>query len=150
MAPQKPDVLSLSSSRHSQSWDETSCPSRDTSALVIFPSLPHGSLQLRIICSPDLQLIQQDERVSMGTDGNLYFSHALQNDSRQDYYCNAAFPKFRTIVQKIAMAVTVRSCMFTQHRAWFLPKNITGREAVTPCLLINQQRPKPEQPDCFF
>lgn len=68
-----------------------------------------------------LQLIQQDERVSMGTDGNLYFSHALQNDSRQDYCCNAAFPKLRTIVQKIPMAVTVRSCRFTKHQA-VLPK----------------------------
>lgn len=55
----------------------------------------------------------------MGTDGNLYFAHALESDSRQDYYCNAAFPKLRTIVQKIGMAVSVRSCRFTEHRAQF-------------------------------
>lgn len=71
---------------------------------------------------PDLQLIQQDERVSMGTDGNLYFAYALESDSRQDYCCNAAFPKLRTIVVKIAMAVTVRSCRFTQRRAQFYLK----------------------------
>ncbi|CAJ1085442.1 neural cell adhesion molecule L1-like protein isoform X1 [Xyrichtys novacula] len=56
-----------------------------------------------------LQHIEQDERVSMGIDGNLYFSNALQKDSRQDYCCFAAFPKIRTIVQKTAMAVMVKS-----------------------------------------
>ncbi|XP_068189108.1 neural cell adhesion molecule L1-like protein isoform X4 [Antennarius striatus] len=56
-----------------------------------------------------LQHIEQDERVSMGIDGNLYFSNALQNDSRQDYCCYAAFPRIRTIVQKTAMAVVVES-----------------------------------------
>lgn len=56
-----------------------------------------------------LQHIEQDERVSMGIDGNLYFSHALQKDSRSDYYCNAAFPTIRTIVQKTPMSVFVKS-----------------------------------------
>lgn len=59
-----------------------------------------------------LQHIEQDERVTMGIDGNLYFSNALQKDSRSDYYCNAAFPKIRTIVQKTPMAVQVKSCRF--------------------------------------
>uniref|UniRef100_H3DCJ6 Cell adhesion molecule L1-like b n=1 Tax=Tetraodon nigroviridis TaxID=99883 RepID=H3DCJ6_TETNG len=78
---------------------------------------PEGAVPRQLYwMSLDLQLIQQDERVSMGTDGNLYFSHALQNDSRLDYYCNAAFPKLRTIVQKMPMAVTVRSCRFTKHQ----------------------------------
>ncbi|XP_078026250.1 cell adhesion molecule L1-like a isoform X8 [Epinephelus lanceolatus] len=56
-----------------------------------------------------LQHIEQDERVSMGIDGNLYFSNALQKDSRPDYCCFAAFSKIRTIVQKTAMAVVVKS-----------------------------------------
>ncbi|XP_077398546.1 neural cell adhesion molecule L1-like protein isoform X2 [Vanacampus margaritifer] len=55
-----------------------------------------------------LQHIEQDERVSMGTDGSLYFSHALQKDSRQDYCCFADFLRIRTIVQKPAMAVEVK------------------------------------------
>uniref|UniRef100_A0A672IR84 protein-tyrosine-phosphatase n=1 Tax=Salarias fasciatus TaxID=181472 RepID=A0A672IR84_SALFA len=59
--------------------------------------------------SLDLQHIEQDERVSMGTDGNLYFSNALQKDSRPDYCCFAAFPTIRTIVQKTAMAVVVQT-----------------------------------------
>uniref|UniRef100_A0A3P8TKD1 Cell adhesion molecule L1-like b n=1 Tax=Amphiprion percula TaxID=161767 RepID=A0A3P8TKD1_AMPPE len=56
-----------------------------------------------------LEHIEQDERVSMGTDGNLYFSNALQKDSRTDYCCFAAFPTIRTIVQKTPMAVVVKS-----------------------------------------
>uniref|UniRef100_UPI003AAED3FF cell adhesion molecule L1-like a isoform X1 n=1 Tax=Centroberyx gerrardi TaxID=166262 RepID=UPI003AAED3FF len=56
-----------------------------------------------------LQHIEQDERVSMGNDGNLYFSNALEKDSRPDYCCFAAFHKIRTIVQKNAMAVVVNT-----------------------------------------
>ncbi|XP_061690244.1 neural cell adhesion molecule L1-like protein isoform X2 [Syngnathoides biaculeatus] len=55
-----------------------------------------------------LQHIDQDTRVSMGTDGSLYFSHALQKDSRLDYCCFADFLRIRTIVQKPAMAVEVK------------------------------------------
>uniref|UniRef100_A0A8C4IP73 Neural cell adhesion molecule L1-like protein n=1 Tax=Dicentrarchus labrax TaxID=13489 RepID=A0A8C4IP73_DICLA len=61
-----------------------------------------------------LQHIEKDERVSMGIDGNLYFSNALQKDSRRDYCCFASFPKIRRIVQKTAMAVIVKSCRFTK------------------------------------
>lgn len=56
-----------------------------------------------------LQHIEQDERVSMGSNGNLYFSNAVQSDSRQDYCCYASFPRIRTIVQKTAMSVVVKS-----------------------------------------
>uniref|UniRef100_A0A8C7XXG5 Neural cell adhesion molecule L1-like protein n=1 Tax=Oryzias sinensis TaxID=183150 RepID=A0A8C7XXG5_9TELE len=56
-----------------------------------------------------LEHIKQDKRVSMGTDGNLYFSNALQRDSRQDYCCSAAFPRIRTMVQKSPMALEVKS-----------------------------------------
>uniref|UniRef100_A0A3Q2D1W7 Neural cell adhesion molecule L1 n=1 Tax=Cyprinodon variegatus TaxID=28743 RepID=A0A3Q2D1W7_CYPVA len=54
-----------------------------------------------------LKHVEQDERVSMGTNGNLYFSYALQNDSRNDYSCFAAFHKIRTIVQKSPVPVNV-------------------------------------------
>ncbi|XP_041639823.1 neural cell adhesion molecule L1-like protein isoform X3 [Cheilinus undulatus] len=56
-----------------------------------------------------LQHIEQDERVSMGLNGDLYFSHAEEKDSRRDYCCFAAFPRIRTIVQKTAMSVTVKT-----------------------------------------
>uniref|UniRef100_A0A7N9AZB9 Neural cell adhesion molecule L1-like protein n=1 Tax=Mastacembelus armatus TaxID=205130 RepID=A0A7N9AZB9_9TELE len=67
--------------------------------------------------SISLQHIEQNERVTMGIDGNLYFSNALQKDSRQDYCCYAAFSKIRTIVQKTAMAVVVNSCKFAKYSA---------------------------------
>ncbi|KAJ8259745.1 hypothetical protein GJAV_G00172930 [Gymnothorax javanicus] len=54
-----------------------------------------------------LQHIEQDERVSMGLNGNLYFSNAQLKDSRRDYCCYASFPRIRTIVQKNAMSVIV-------------------------------------------
>uniref|UniRef100_A0A672HPJ0 Cell adhesion molecule L1-like b n=1 Tax=Salarias fasciatus TaxID=181472 RepID=A0A672HPJ0_SALFA len=53
----------------------------------------------------NLQHIEQDERVSTGLNGDLYFSHAVDKDSRRDYCCFAAFPRIRTIVQKTAMSV---------------------------------------------
>ncbi|KAM8867416.1 neural cell adhesion molecule L1-like protein isoform 2-T3 [Synchiropus picturatus] len=57
----------------------------------------------------NLQHIEQDERVSMGLNGDLYFSHAIEKDSRRDYCCFAAFPRIRTIVQKTAMSVIVKT-----------------------------------------
>ncbi|XP_034029127.1 neural cell adhesion molecule L1-like protein isoform X2 [Thalassophryne amazonica] len=56
-----------------------------------------------------LQQIEQDDRVSMGTDGNLYFSHALQSDSRKDYCCFVEFTRIRTIVQKTPTAIVVKA-----------------------------------------
>uniref|UniRef100_A0A8C8D6Y1 Neural cell adhesion molecule L1-like protein n=1 Tax=Oncorhynchus tshawytscha TaxID=74940 RepID=A0A8C8D6Y1_ONCTS len=56
-----------------------------------------------------LQHIEQDDRVSIGLNGDLFFSNALEKDSHRDYCCFAAFPKIRTIVQKNAMSVIVKS-----------------------------------------
>ncbi|XP_056316367.1 neural cell adhesion molecule L1-like protein isoform X2 [Danio aesculapii] len=56
-----------------------------------------------------LQHIEQDERVSVGLNGNLYFSNTIETDSRRDYCCFAAFPRIRTIVQKTAMSMVVKS-----------------------------------------
>lgn len=60
------------------------------------------------LCS-DLQHIEQDQRVSVGLNGDLYFSHAVEKDSRRDYCCFASFPRIRTIVQKTAMSVIVKT-----------------------------------------
>ncbi|TSM36162.1 Neural cell adhesion molecule L1-like protein [Bagarius yarrelli] len=54
-----------------------------------------------------MKQIEQDERVTVGLNGNLYFSNAIQTDSRRDYCCFASFPRIRTIVQKSAMSVIV-------------------------------------------
>lgn len=59
-----------------------------------------------------MKQIEQDERVTVGLNGNLYFSNAIQTDNRRDYCCYASFPKIRTIVQKTAMSVVVSNCMY--------------------------------------
>uniref|UniRef100_G3NVB9 Cell adhesion molecule L1-like b n=1 Tax=Gasterosteus aculeatus aculeatus TaxID=481459 RepID=G3NVB9_GASAC len=84
--------------------------------IVLECNPPEGMAPRQIYwMSSDLKHIEQDERVSMGIDGNLYFSNALQNDSRADYCCFAHFSKIRTIVQKTQMAVVVKSCRFTKN-----------------------------------
>ncbi|XP_036288002.1 neural cell adhesion molecule L1-like protein isoform X7 [Pipistrellus kuhlii] len=57
----------------------------------------------------ELQHIQQSERVSMSQAGDLYFANVEEHDSRNDYCCFAAFPRLRTIVQKMPMKLTVNS-----------------------------------------
>ncbi|KAG1962072.1 cell adhesion molecule L1-like a isoform X2 [Pimephales promelas] len=56
----------------------------------------------------DLRHIEQNERVSMGLNGNLYFSNTLLSDSHDDYCCFASFSRIRTIVQKPRMALKVK------------------------------------------
>uniref|UniRef100_A0A8B9KU09 Neural cell adhesion molecule L1-like protein n=1 Tax=Astyanax mexicanus TaxID=7994 RepID=A0A8B9KU09_ASTMX len=56
-----------------------------------------------------LQHIEQDNRVSMSLNGNLYFSNTMSKDSRSDYCCFASFGRIRTIVQKNAMAIDVNN-----------------------------------------
>uniref|UniRef100_A0A3Q3WMI8 Neural cell adhesion molecule L1-like protein n=1 Tax=Mola mola TaxID=94237 RepID=A0A3Q3WMI8_MOLML len=71
---------------------------------------PEGIPPLQIYwMTINLQHIEQDERVSMSLNGDLYFSHAIEKDSRRDYCCFAAFPRIRTIVQKTAMSVIVKT-----------------------------------------
>ncbi|XP_033940053.1 neural cell adhesion molecule L1-like protein [Pseudochaenichthys georgianus] len=79
-------------------------------ALVLECNPPQGIPPLQIYwMTINLQHIEQDERVSMGLNGDLYFSHAMEKDSRRDYCCFAAFPRIRTIVQKNAMSVIVKT-----------------------------------------
>ncbi|XP_019511054.1 PREDICTED: neural cell adhesion molecule L1-like protein [Hipposideros armiger] len=57
----------------------------------------------------ELEHIEQDERVYMSQEGDLYFANVEERDSRSDYCCFAAFPRLRTIVQKMPMKLTVNS-----------------------------------------
>ncbi|KAM8930742.1 neural cell adhesion molecule L1-like protein [Pelodytes ibericus] len=57
----------------------------------------------------DLVHIPQDERVSVGQDGNLYFANVKTTDNRTDYCCFAAFPVLRTMVQKMPMTLSVHT-----------------------------------------
>lgn len=58
----------------------------------------------------ELEHIEQDKRVYMSQKGDLYFANVEEKDSRNDYCCFAAFPRLRTIVQKMPMKLTVNSC----------------------------------------
>lgn len=70
-----------------------------------------------LFTSSGLQHIEQDDRVSMGLNGDLFFSNALEKDSHRDYCCFAAFPRIRTIVQKNAMSVVVKSSRCQSKKA---------------------------------
>ncbi|XP_072307986.1 neural cell adhesion molecule L1-like protein isoform X3 [Eucyclogobius newberryi] len=79
-------------------------------AFVLRCEPPKGIPPLQIYwMTINLQHIEQDERVSMGLNGDLYFAHAEEKDSRRDYCCFASFPRIRTIVQKTAMSVNVQT-----------------------------------------
>lgn len=67
---------------------------------------------MHFVIIADLQHIEQSERVSMGLNGNLYFSNVVEKDSRSDYCCFASFSRIRTIVQKNAMAIVVIPCKY--------------------------------------
>uniref|UniRef100_A0A8C2HCW9 Neural cell adhesion molecule L1 n=1 Tax=Cyprinus carpio TaxID=7962 RepID=A0A8C2HCW9_CYPCA len=57
---------------------------------VVLPCNPPNSTVAPVIHWMDKKLrhIQQNERVIQGRDGNLYFSHVTEADSRDDYTCN--------------------------------------------------------------
>ncbi|XP_010588345.1 neural cell adhesion molecule L1-like protein isoform X2 [Loxodonta africana] len=64
----------------------------------------------------ELEHIEQDERVYMSQKGDLYFANVEEKDSRNDYCCFAAFPRLRTIVQKMPMKLTVNSSNLIKQR----------------------------------
>ncbi|XP_062843145.1 neurofascin homolog (chicken) a isoform X12 [Trichomycterus rosablanca] len=53
--------------------------------------------------------IKQDKRVSMGLNGDLYFSNVLATDSNTDYSCNARFLFTNTIQQKNPFTLKVQT-----------------------------------------
>ncbi|XP_037656428.1 neural cell adhesion molecule L1-like protein isoform X3 [Choloepus didactylus] len=78
---------------------------------IVFPcNPPKGLPPLHIYwMNIELEHIEQDERVYMSQKGDLYFANVEEKDSRNDYCCFAAFPRLRTIVQKMPMKLTVNS-----------------------------------------
>ncbi|XP_035243805.1 neurofascin homolog (chicken) a isoform X18 [Anguilla anguilla] len=53
--------------------------------------------------------IAQDDRVSMGLNGDLYFSNVLARDAATDYSCNARFQFTHTIQQKNPFTLKVQT-----------------------------------------
>uniref|UniRef100_A0A3Q1J5G3 Neural cell adhesion molecule L1 n=1 Tax=Anabas testudineus TaxID=64144 RepID=A0A3Q1J5G3_ANATE len=64
---------------------------------------------------PTTQPVRQDRRVSMGVNGDLYFSNVLFNDSASDYCCNARFPYKNVIQQKMPVVVKVITKLLTNR-----------------------------------
>ncbi|NWU89723.1 NCHL1 protein, partial [Upupa epops] len=86
-------------------------------SVILHCNPPKGIPPLHIYwMNIDLQHIPQDERVSMSLKGDLYFANVEENDSRSDYCCFAAFPRLRTIVQKMPMTLKVSRSNFIKER----------------------------------
>ncbi|XP_068104310.1 neural cell adhesion molecule L1 isoform X2 [Hyperolius riggenbachi] len=60
--------------------------------------------------------ITQDNRVTMGMNGNLYFSNVKVTDHHPDYICHAQFVKARTIVQKEPIELKVKPTNTDKYR----------------------------------
>ncbi|KAM4882718.1 neural cell adhesion molecule L1-like protein isoform 2-T6 [Thomomys bottae] len=86
-------------------------------SIVLNCNPPKGLPPLHIYwMNIELEHIEQDERVYMSQDGDLYFANVEEKDSRNDYCCFAAFPRLRTIVQKMPMKLTVNSSNSIKQR----------------------------------
>lgn len=132
MAPHKADMLSFNSVRHSQSRDEASRPLRDTSALVIFSSLPHRSFQLLIIC---LQTSSSSSRMR-----GFPWAPTATCTSLTPYRKTAARTTAATLLSPNYAPSSRRSPCLSQSGAVGLQntkhaftKNMARRDAVTPC-----------------
>ncbi|KAJ7999513.1 hypothetical protein DPEC_G00195210 [Dallia pectoralis] len=80
------------------------------SSLVLPCNPPTGLPPPEIIwMSTSMASIVQDQRVSMGLNGDLYFSNVLANDSKTDYICNARSLYTSTIQQKIPYKLKVHT-----------------------------------------
>ncbi|XP_014386469.1 PREDICTED: neuronal cell adhesion molecule isoform X13 [Myotis brandtii] len=76
---------------------------------LVLPCRPPIGLPPAIIFWMDnsFQRLPQNERVSQGLNGDLYFSNVLPEDSREDYICYARFNHTQTIQQKQPISVKV-------------------------------------------
>ncbi|XP_067398758.1 neural cell adhesion molecule L1-like protein isoform X3 [Emydura macquarii macquarii] len=105
-------------------------------SVVLHCNPPRGIPPLHIYwMNMDLQHIPQDQRVSMSLKGDLYFANVEENDSRSDYCCFAAFPRLRTIVQKMPMTLIVTRIKHTNDSS-------SPNTAVTKANFIKERKPK--------
>ncbi|MEQ2168818.1 hypothetical protein GOODEAATRI_018680, partial [Goodea atripinnis] len=99
---------------------------------------------------PTMQAVRQDRRVSMGVNGDLYFSNVLVNDSTADYCCNARFPYKNVIQQKMPVVVKVLTIRTVAEAAptWLSPKGssssilvLHGEELLLECIAAGVPTP---------
>ncbi|KAM4581682.1 neurofascin homolog (chicken) a isoform 4-T4 [Fundulus diaphanus] len=78
---------------------------------LVLPCNPPPGLPPPIIFWMDSNMtpIPQDRRVSMGLNGDLYFSNVLAQDGQKDYSCNARFNFTHTIQQKNPFTLKVQT-----------------------------------------
>ncbi|XP_073732165.1 neurofascin homolog (chicken) a isoform X22 [Misgurnus anguillicaudatus] len=94
--------------------------------------------------------ITQDKRVSMGLNGDLYFSNVLAKDASTDYSCNARFEFTHTIQQKnpyILKVQTIRNVPETQP-SFLSPKGgssskmvLRGEQLLLECIAAGVPTP---------
>ncbi|XP_065771927.1 neural cell adhesion molecule L1 isoform X6 [Muntiacus reevesi] len=112
---------------------------------VILPCHPPPSAEpLRIYwMNSKILHIKQDERVTMGQNGNLYFANVLTSDNHSDYICHAHFPGTRTIIQKepIDLRVKATNSMMDRKPRLLFPTNssshlvaLQGQPLVLECI----------------
>ncbi|XP_023790872.1 neural cell adhesion molecule L1-like protein isoform X3 [Cyanistes caeruleus] len=105
-------------------------------SVILHCNPPKGIPPLHIYwMNIDLQHIPQDERVSMSLKGDLYFANVEESDSRSDYCCFAAFPRLRTIVQKMPMTLKVSRLKHANDSG-------SPNAAVTKANFIKERKPK--------
>nr|XP_004546358.2 neurofascin [Maylandia zebra]XP_004546359.2 neurofascin [Maylandia zebra] len=99
---------------------------------------------------PTMQPVRQDRRVSMGVNGDLYFSNVLFNDSVADYCCNARFPYKNVIQQKMPVVVKVLTTHAVVEAAptWLSPTGssssiliLQGEELLLECIAAGMPTP---------
>ncbi|XP_041802726.1 neurofascin-like [Chelmon rostratus] len=99
---------------------------------------------------PTMQPVRQDRRVSMGVNGDLYFSNVLYNDSAADYCCNARFPYKNVIQQKMPVVVKVLTTRTVAEAAptWLSPTGssssilvLQGEELLLECIAAGVPTP---------
>uniref|UniRef100_A0A8C4SQ74 Ig-like domain-containing protein n=1 Tax=Erpetoichthys calabaricus TaxID=27687 RepID=A0A8C4SQ74_ERPCA len=77
------------------------------------PAVVNEGSHAILTCNPPAMLpITQDRRVSMGLNGDLYFSNVLAKDAETDYSCNVHFHFAHTIQQKNPF--TLKHCLRTK------------------------------------
>ncbi|XP_037629766.1 neurofascin isoform X1 [Sebastes umbrosus] len=99
---------------------------------------------------PTMQPVRPDRRVSMGVNGDLYFSNVLYNDSAADFCCNARFPYKNVIQQKMPQVVKVLTTRTVSEAAptWLSPTGSTssilvlqGEELLLECIAAGVPTP---------
>ncbi|XP_060930792.1 neurofascin [Limanda limanda] len=99
---------------------------------------------------PTMQAVRQDRRVSMGVNGDLYFSNVIVNDSTTDYCCNARFPYKNVIQQKMPVVVKVLTTRTVSEAAptWLSPTGssssilvLQGEELLLECIAAGVPTP---------